>query len=47
MMLLALEKKLLSMLDKLYDEAYAESDEIKQLVKELVPTYNIYESTDK
>ena len=41
------ENKLLSMLDKLYDEAYAESDEIKQLVKELVPTYNIYESTDK
>ncbi len=41
------EKKLLLMLDKLYDEAYAESDEIKRLVKELVPTYNIYESTDR
>jgi FlaA1/EpsC-like NDP-sugar epimerase len=37
------EKKLLSVLDKLYDEAYAESDEIKNLVKELVPTYKIYE----
>ncbi len=36
------EDKLLLMLDRLYDEAYAESDEIKLLVKELVPTYNIY-----
>ena len=37
------EQKLLSMLDRLYDEAYAESNEIKSLVKELVPTYKIYE----
>lgn len=37
------ESKLLSMLDRLYDEAYTESDEIKALVKELVPTYKIYE----
>ena len=36
------ENKLLEILDKLYDEAYAESDEIKSLVKELVPTYQIY-----
>ena len=37
------ESKLLEVLDKLYDEAYAESEEIKALVKELVPTYQIYE----
>ncbi len=37
------EDKLLEVLDKLYDEAYAESEEIKALVKELVPTYQIYE----
>ncbi|MBO5374742.1 MAG: polysaccharide biosynthesis protein [Clostridia bacterium] len=36
------EDKLLAMLDKLYDEAYSESEEIKLLVKELVPTYKIY-----
>ena len=29
-------------LDKLYDEAYSESDHMKDLVKELVPTYKIY-----
>ena len=28
-------------LEKLYDEAYAESDKMKDLVKELVPTYKI------
>ena len=37
------DQEYLSKLDKLYDEAYAESDEIKNLVKELVPTYKIYE----
>ena len=37
------EAKLLAMLDKLYDEAYSESEEIKLLVKELVPTYKIYD----
>ena len=37
------EEKLIYMLDRLYDEAYAESDEIKHLVKELVPTYKVYE----
>ena len=36
------ENKLIEVLDKLYDEAYAESDDIKRLVKELVPTYQIY-----
>jgi FlaA1/EpsC-like NDP-sugar epimerase len=36
------EDKLIEVLDKLYDEAYAESDDIKRLVKELVPTYQIY-----
>ena len=29
-------------LDKLYDEAYSESEKMKDLVKELVPTYKIY-----
>jgi FlaA1/EpsC-like NDP-sugar epimerase len=28
-------------LDMLYDEAYAESDKMKDLIKELVPTYKI------
>ena len=28
-------------LEKLYDEAYAESDKMKDLVKERVPTYKI------
>ena len=37
------ENKLVEILDKLYDEAYSESDEIKYLVKELVPTYKVYE----
>ena len=37
------EDKLIYMLGRLYDEAYAESDEIKHLVQELVPTYKIYE----
>ena len=37
------EDKLMSMLDRLYDEAYSESEEIKLLVKELVPTYKVYE----
>ncbi len=37
------EDKLLEVLDKLYDEAYSESEKIKSLVKELVPTYQIYE----
>ena len=41
------EKKLLSMLDKLYDEAYHESEEIKELVKELVPTYKVYAEKTK
>ena len=36
-------EKLLSILDKLYDEAYSENEEIKLLVKELVPTYKVYE----
>ncbi len=35
------EKKLFATLDKLYDEAYSESEEMKDLVKELVPTYKI------
>ena len=29
-------------LEKLYDEAYSESDHMKSLVHELVPTYKIY-----
>ena len=37
------EDKLIYMLGRLYDEAYAESNEIKHLVQELVPTYKIYE----
>ncbi len=35
------ENKLFSTLDKLYDEAYSESEGMKDLVKELVPTYKI------
>ena len=35
------EDKLFKTLDKLYNEAYSESDEMKELVKELVPTYKI------
>ena len=37
------EDNLFSMLDKLYDAAYAETDGMKQLVHELVPTYVIDE----
>ena len=35
------EKKLWATLEKLYDEAYGETDDMKKLVKELVPTYTI------
>ncbi len=35
------EKNLWKTLDKLYTEAYGESEEMKKLVKELVPTYTI------
>ena len=35
------EDKLFATLDKLYREAYNESSEMKELVKELVPTYQI------
>ena len=35
------EDKLFSTIEKLYDEAYNETDEMKELVKELVPTYRI------
>ena len=35
------EKKLWKTLEKLYDEAYAETDDMKKSVKELVPTYTI------
>ena len=35
------EDKLFATLDKLYSEAYNESSEMKELVKELVPTYQI------
>lgn len=35
------DEKLFATLEKLYDEAYAESEQMKDLVKELVPTYKI------
>lgn len=35
------DKKLFETLDKLYNEAYSESEYMKDLVKELVPTYKI------
>ncbi|MBQ7761141.1 MAG: polysaccharide biosynthesis protein [Clostridia bacterium] len=35
------DQKLFETLDKLYDEAYSESEQMKDLVKELVPTYKI------
>ena len=35
------DKKLFETLDKLYNEAYSESEDMKDLVKELVPTYKI------
>ena len=35
------DEKLFATLEKLYDEAYGESEEMKDLVKELVPTYKI------
>ncbi|MBQ7907697.1 MAG: polysaccharide biosynthesis protein [Clostridia bacterium] len=35
------EDKLFATLDTLYNEAYGESDRMKELVKELVPTYKI------
>ena len=35
------EKNLWETLDKLYEEAYGESENMKKLVKELVPTYTI------
>ena len=35
------EEKLWSLLDKLYKEAYAETEDMKKSVKELVPTYTI------
>ena len=35
------DEKLFATLDKLYDEAYSESEKMKDLVKELVPTYKI------
>ena len=35
------EKMLFEKLDELYEAAYAESPEMKQLVHELVPTYTI------
>ena len=35
------DDKLFKTLDMLYDEAYAESEKMKDLVKELVPTYKI------
>ena len=35
------EKKLWSTLDKLYEQAYGEADDMKKSVKELVPTYTI------
>ena len=35
------DNHLFATLDKLYDEAYSESEEMKDLVKELVPTYKI------
>lgn len=36
------DELLFKTLDKLYEEAYNESDHMKDLVKELVPTYKIY-----
>ena len=35
------DEKLFATLDKLYNEAYSESEYMKELVKELVPTYKI------
>ncbi len=35
------DEKLFATLEKLYDEAYGESEQMKDLVKELVPTYKI------
>lgn len=35
------DEKLFATLEKLYDEAYSESEKMKDLVKELVPTYKI------
>lgn len=35
------DEHLFKTLEKLYDEAYAESEQMKELVKELVPTYKI------
>lgn len=35
------DEKLFSNIEKLYDEAYKETDKMKELVKELVPTYEI------
>ena len=35
------EKKLWETLEKLYEEAYGETEDMKKLVKELVPTYTI------
>ena len=35
------DNKLFETLDKLYNEAYAESESMKELVRELVPTYKI------
>lgn len=35
------EDRLWTTLDRLYDEAYSETDSMKELVKELVPTYKI------
>lgn len=35
------DEKLFATLEKLYDEAYGESEQMKELVKELVPTYKI------
>ncbi|MBO7187657.1 MAG: polysaccharide biosynthesis protein [Clostridia bacterium] len=41
------EEKFFDTLDKLYEKAYLETDEMKQLVKELVPTYTIDNRKDK
>lgn len=40
------EDKLFATLEMLYDEAYAESEKMKELVKELVPTYKIDKRTN-
>ena len=41
------EEKFFDTLDKLYEKAYSETGEMKQLVKELVPTYTIDNGKDK